>query len=144
METVNEVNRSPLWNKIFSIVSQIPMGISNGDAMDYHSCTTAIEQMLIDEGGVLEGFHDWCVQNVDLSHRDETTEDRIKRYLRSNDINSVIGCAEKLYYDVNPNTNMDVPSYFYEKVEQERPGWFSHIESGGRMDFYEYCKDRLL
>lgn len=83
------------------------MGATNGDAMDYHSCTTAIEQMLLGE----------------------TTT-----------INSVIGCAEKLYYDINPDTKMDVPSYFYEKVEAVRPSWFSYIEAGGKMNFYEYCK----
>lgn len=36
----------------------------------------AHKELLID-------FHDWCVTNVNLSHRNETTTDRVNRYYKS-------------------------------------------------------------
>ena len=33
------------------------------------------------------------------------------------DLNDVVTVAEQLYYEVNPNTKMDVPSFAYEQVE---------------------------
>jgi len=29
----------------------------------------------------------------------------------------VIECGDKLYYDINPNSKMDVPSMFYVRLE---------------------------
>jgi hypothetical protein len=38
-------------------------------------------------------------------------------------MNDIIETAEKLYYAINPTSKMDVPSYFYEKVEKKYKEW---------------------
>jgi hypothetical protein len=49
----------------------------------------------------------------------------------------VIEVAERLYYEQNPNTKMDVPSSVYETVEK----WYKQWEvTMTEMDFYEWCK----
>lgn len=53
-------------------------------------------------------------------------------------MNDIIETAEKLYYLINPNTKMDVPSYFYERVEKEYKKWMSS-EQHMTLTFYEYC-----
>jgi len=54
--------------------------------------------------------------------------------------NEVIKCGEKLYRDINPNSNKDVPSYFFEKLE----GYYELWErSHSDLNFYEFCKDKL-
>jgi hypothetical protein len=54
--------------------------------------------------------------------------------------NEVAECGDKLYYDINPNTQMDVPSYFYMKLEKY---WVEWKESNSKLTFYDYCKDKL-
>lgn len=54
--------------------------------------------------------------------------------------NDVIECGNKLYYDINPESKMDVPSFFYEKLEKEYVEWVGlNIESS----FYDFCKSKL-
>jgi len=55
-------------------------------------------------------------------------------------INEIIECGHKLYYDINPNSEMDVPSMFYERLEKE---WVKWKESGSELSFYEYCKHSI-
>ena len=45
-EGTPEIKRSELWNKIYSIVSQIPRGSVYGDAMDASSASYEIEIMV--------------------------------------------------------------------------------------------------
>lgn len=52
----------------------------------------------------------------------------------------VIKCADKLYYKLNPDTKMDVPSYFYEKLEGLFEKW---VERDFKMSFYDYCLGKL-
>lgn len=52
-------------------------------------------------------------------------------------MNDVIKVAEKLYYEANPMTKMDVPSYVYEKVESANKKRMS--ENSG-LSLYDYCK----
>jgi hypothetical protein len=54
--------------------------------------------------------------------------------------NDVIECGNKLYYDINPNSKMDVPSMFYERLEKECVKW---KESGSELSFYDYCKKKI-
>jgi hypothetical protein len=51
--------------------------------------------------------------------------------------NDVIECGDKLYYDINPNSKRDVPSFFYERLEKE---WMKWKESKSELTFYEFCK----
>ena len=53
------------------------------------------------------------------------------------DSNDVIQVAEKLYYEKNPNTKMDVPSFAYELVEEWRHEW---LQSNSVMSLYEWIK----
>jgi ribulose 1,5-bisphosphate carboxylase large subunit-like protein len=46
MENTNKVERSELWNQIFSIVNQIPRKEDLGDAVDATSATTTIENLI--------------------------------------------------------------------------------------------------
>jgi len=49
----------------------------------------------------------------------------------------VIECGDKLYKLINPNTTMDVPSYFYMKLEKK---WLDWKQSKSELSFCEYCK----
>lgn len=51
-------------------------------------------------------------------------------------IDEVIKCGDKLYYDINPESKMDVPSSFYRYLEKEFDKWSSE---GRKKTFYEYC-----
>lgn len=44
--------------------------------------------------------------------------------------------AKKLYYHMNPNTKMDVPSSVYETVEKWRNEW---LETKTDLTLFEYC-----
>lgn len=48
--------------------------------------------------------------------------------------------AEKLYYEANPNTRMDVPSFAYEKVEKANK---RRVLSGSSLSLYDWCKKEL-
>lgn len=52
-------------------------------------------------------------------------------------INDIVDCGDKLYYDINLNSKMDVPSFFYERLEKE---WVKWRESKSELSFYEFCK----
>lgn len=54
--------------------------------------------------------------------------------------NSVIKVAEKLYYEQNPNTKMDVPSYAYEKVRSENK---KRLAANSGLSLYDWCKSKL-
>lgn len=52
----------------------------------------------------------------------------------------VMATAEKLYYAINPETRMDVPSIAYEKVENLH----RYYElCGSTLSFYDFCYVRL-
>jgi predicted amidophosphoribosyltransferase len=50
---------------------------------------------------------------------------------------SVIPVAEKLYYEANPDTKMDVPSSVYEKVEVWAKKWMLDTEG---LSLYAWIK----
>lgn len=52
----------------------------------------------------------------------------------------IIRVGEKLYYEINPESRMDVPSYFYEKLETYWDAWYL---TGNATTFYDYCKSRM-
>ena len=52
-------------------------------------------------------------------------------------MDDVIDVAEKIYYEVNPNTKMDVPSFFYEKVENANK---KRLEAKSKLNLYDWCK----
>lgn len=54
--------------------------------------------------------------------------------------NDVIECGNKLYYDINPNSKMDVPSMFYERLEKE---WVKWKDSYSELSFYDFCKKNI-
>jgi hypothetical protein len=56
------------------------------------------------------------------------------------DNNNVIEVAEKLYYEANPNSKMDVPSFVYEKIEaQDR----KRIAAESDLNLYDWCKTNM-
>ena len=60
---------------------------------------------------------------------------------RSNvNFGDVITCGNKLYYDINPNSKTNVPSYFYERLEKE---WIEWKKSESARSFYDFCKAQL-
>ena len=56
------------------------------------------------------------------------------------DNNDVIQVAENLYYEANPNSKMDVPSFVYEKIEGQYIKWRS---ADSELSLYEWCKNTL-
>ena len=52
-------------------------------------------------------------------------------------MNDIIQVAEKLYYEANPNTKMDVPSFAYEKVEASNR---RRIKAQSNLSLYDWCK----
>jgi hypothetical protein len=57
-------------------------------------------------------------------------------------IGDVVECGNKLYYNLNPNSKMDVPSYFYERLEPEWDKWVESKECFN-ISFYDYCKSKV-
>lgn len=55
-------------------------------------------------------------------------------------MSDVITVAEKLYYEANPNTKMDVPSFAYEQVELANKRR-KHAQS--ELSLYDWCKQEL-
>ncbi len=55
-------------------------------------------------------------------------------------MNDVIEVAEKLYYESNPNTKMDVPSFAYEKVELAN---IRRIKAQSKLSLYDWCKKEM-
>ena len=55
-------------------------------------------------------------------------------------ISTVIRDGERLYRLINPKSKMDVPSYFYEKLEKEYDEWKA---SGTVLSFYLYCYNKI-
>ena len=55
-------------------------------------------------------------------------------------MSDIIKVAEKLYYEANPNTKMDVPSFAYEKVEVANS---RRIKAQSKLSLYEWCKNEL-
>jgi hypothetical protein len=55
-------------------------------------------------------------------------------------LREVIECGDKLYYDINPSCKMNIPSMFYEMLEQE---WIKWKDAGSELSFYEFCKSNL-
>lgn len=55
-------------------------------------------------------------------------------------MSDIITVAEKLYYETNPNTKMDVPSYAYEKVEAANN---RRIKTQSKLSLYEWCKKEM-
>ena len=51
--------------------------------------------------------------------------------------NNTIKVAEALYYEANPNTKMDVPSFVYERVEKWSKEW---IVAKNDMTLYDWIK----
>ena len=54
--------------------------------------------------------------------------------------NDVIEVAEKLYYEANPTTKMDVPSYAYEQVEAANK---RRRNAKSELSLYDWCKLEL-
>ena len=55
-------------------------------------------------------------------------------------MSEVIKCGDKLYYDLNPKTKMDVPSSFYEKLESYFDVW---AREQPPLSFYDYCLQKV-
>lgn len=55
-------------------------------------------------------------------------------------MNEVIEVAEKLYYEANPTTKMDVPSFAYEQVEAANK---RRIAAQSNLSLYDWCKQEM-
>jgi len=56
------------------------------------------------------------------------------------DLNDVTTVAEQLYYEANPNTKMDIPSFAYEQVESANK---RRIAAQSKLSLYDWCKQEL-
>lgn len=54
--------------------------------------------------------------------------------------NNIIKVTEKLYYEVNPKTKMDVPTYAYVKIEHANK---RRIEENSNLSLYDWCKQEM-
>jgi hypothetical protein len=52
--------------------------------------------------------------------------------------NNIEDVAEKLYYEINPNTTMNIPSFAYELVEEWNKEW---IVSKSELTLYDWIKE---
>ena len=62
---------------------------------------------------------------------------------KENNMNQeVIDVGKKIYYIINPDSKMDVPSFFFESIEREYKEW---IKSGDHeiINFYDFCLNKL-
>lgn len=55
-------------------------------------------------------------------------------------MSDIITVAEKLYYEANPNTKMDVPSFAYEQVEGANR---RRVNANSDLSLYDWCKKEL-
>jgi len=55
-------------------------------------------------------------------------------------MDDIITTAEKLYYEANPNTKMNVPSFAYEQVELANK---RRIAAKSKLSLYNWCKQEL-
>ena len=55
-------------------------------------------------------------------------------------MSDIITVAEKLYYEANPNTKMDVPSFAYEQVESANR---RRVLAMSELSLYDWCKKEL-
>lgn len=127
MERTNEVKRSELWDKIYSIVSQIPRAKVDGDAVDYSSASTEIEKftLLKDAPTVATdntlptkkcSTHcDWPNCTLEGCRQEQIDrENHVREQEREKAIDDVIMCIEEL-----------CPSPIYEMFRKEM---YHHIE----------------
>ena len=56
-------------------------------------------------------------------------------------MDEIIKVAEKLYYEANLNTKMDVPNFCYEAVENANK---KRIEANSKMNLYNWCKMKQI
>ncbi len=57
-----------------------------------------------------------------------------------NPYENVIHVADMLYYEANPNTTMDVPSFVYEQVEMANR---RRLLANSTLNLYDWCKAEL-
>ena len=56
-------------------------------------------------------------------------------------ITEVISCGKQLYYKINPKSTMDIPSFFFEKLEGD---WLRWKNTGSELTFCEYCEKKYI
>lgn len=54
----------------------------------------------------------------------------------------VVTIADKIYKLINPNTTMNVPSNFYERIEQMKRDWLDS-ETDHTVTFEQYCTSKI-
>jgi len=55
-------------------------------------------------------------------------------------MSDIITVAERLYYEANPNTKMDIPSFAYEQVELANR---RRKLANSKLSLYDWCKQEL-
>ena len=55
-------------------------------------------------------------------------------------MSDIITVAERLYYETNPNTKMDVPSFVYEQIEAANR---RRKIANSELSLYDWCKQEL-
>lgn len=55
-------------------------------------------------------------------------------------MSDIITVAERLYYEANPDTKMDVPSFAYEQVEAANK---RRKDAKSELSLYDWCKFEL-
>ncbi len=99
-EVTSKLNRSKLWNNIYKEVKQLPRKDVDGDAVDYPSLTTTLEELFLKEYSdhqttlLQEQFEDLKRQNLELQEK--------------------VAAKEKELGEVNENTINEVFLRFYD------------------------------
>ena len=57
------------------------------------------------------------------------------------EMNDIVEVAEKLYYEANPTTKKDIPSFVYEQIEKADKRRF---EARSELNLYDWCKLELI
>ena len=70
----------------------------------------------------------------------QVKKDLIAGVVGSFNSDDVIEVAEKLYYEANPNTKPDVPSFAYEQTEKANQRRFI---AQSKLTLYDWCKQEI-
>ena len=56
-------------------------------------------------------------------------------------MDEILEVSSKLYYELNPNSKIEVPIEFQETIGT---AYFKYLDSGLVISFYQYCKSVIV
>ncbi len=98
---------------------------------------------------VVKCFNDGYTIGVKMENHIENAINEALNQVNSVDFDDVVGSfnpddvievAERLYYEANPNTKSDVPSFVYEQTEKANKRRFMEQS---KLTLYDWCKQEI-